>query len=173
MVCTLLGGVAACAGTPDGEPATAPTASRPTGPPIAFSFEALDGTQLTGASMRGRITVIGFAATYDTASHAQARFLNGIFRRHVPRINAALIVLEPPTNRPMIEAFTQALKLGYPVALADAATIAGQGPFAGLHHVPSIVILDREGREAYRHIGLIEGDPLEAAVVKVEAENPL
>ena len=77
-------------------------------------------------------------------------------------------MLEVPDNRPLAEAFVAALGLKIPVAMADAATIAGDGPFAGLHHVPSIVILDREGREAWRHLGFIEQKELEQAVRAVE-----
>jgi len=57
------------------------------------------------------------------------------------------------------------------VALADSATIAGDGPFAGLHHVPSIVILDRESREVFRHVGLIEEAALEQAIRSVEPQG--
>ena len=52
--------------------------------------------------------------------------------------------------------------------IADAATIVGEGPFAGLHHVPSVVILDKEGREAWRHVGFVDQARLEAAVKAVE-----
>lgn len=139
-----------------------------TGDPVRFTYETLDGKPLTSESLRGRITVIAFLTTYDFPSQAEARFLSSTTRRHTPRVNALALILEAPENRPLVEAFTDALKLPYPVALADEATIAGEGAFAGLHAVPSIVILDREGREAYRHIGLLEETQLDAAIRAVE-----
>ncbi len=143
------------------EPAPPPAAALPArGPVRTFAYEALDGRELSTASLAGRLTVIGFVTTYDLASQAEARFLAGLFREHTPRINAALLVLEASENRPLVEAFAAALKLPYPVALADAPTIAGEGPFAGLHHVPSVVVLDAEGREAFRHVGLITQEAL-------------
>ena len=45
--------------------------------------------------------LIGFVATYDVASSAQARFLSGLLHHHTPRINTALLVLEPEDNRPL------------------------------------------------------------------------
>lgn len=120
--------------------------------------------------MAGRITVIGFITTYDVMSQAQVRFLDRLSREHVPRLNVAVLVLELPENRPMVEAFVSALELPFPVAMADAATIRGEGPFRGLHHVPAITILDREGRERLRHLGPLDRAGLEEAVVKVEAE---
>ena len=161
--------VAGCSSPPAPPETPPPVASAPpSGPPIRFAFETIDGKQLTTESLAGRISVIGFVASYDIASQAQVRFLTGLLKRHVPRINVAILVLEPPQNLPMVEAFVGALRLPYPAALADAATIAGQGPFAGLHHVPSVVILDREGHERWRHVGLIEENEMEAAVRDVE-----
>ena len=158
--------------SPPPEPAHAPAvAAAPSGSPLHFDFETLDGKPLTSASLRGRITVLAFLTTYDFPSQAEARFLSSIARRHTPRLNAAALILEAAENRPLAEAFTAALGLPYPVALADAATIAGEGAFAGLHHVPSVVILDREGREAYRHVGLIEEPALEQAIRAVEVST--
>jgi cytochrome oxidase Cu insertion factor (SCO1/SenC/PrrC family) len=139
------------------------------GPKVHFEYTALDGTPLSTSALAGRISVIGFATTYDPASQAQARFLTVLLRRHTPRLNVALLVLEPPENQILVETFAQSLRLPYPVALADAATIAGQGPFTGLHHVPSVVILDAEGREAYRYLGLLDDTALDKVVRAVEA----
>lgn len=171
----LLGALAtltlACAGAPASETkptATAPTVVVPDAPPIAFAWTDLRGKPLTAETMRGRVTVVCFIATYDVTSQAQVRFLQRLHKEHSPRLNVALIVLEQPENRPMIEAYADALELPFPVAIADPATIRGEGPFQGLHHVPSVSILDRDGRERFRHIGLIEWTPLEEAVERVE-----
>ncbi|WP_437294114.1 TlpA family protein disulfide reductase [Sorangium sp. So ce426] len=153
------------------EPAAGPplAAAAPVpGPVRSFSYETLDGRELSTGSLSGRFSVIGFVATYDVASQAEARFLAGLFRDHTPRVNAALLVLEASENRPLVEAFVAALKLPYPVALADAPTIAGEGPFAGLHHVPSVVVLDAGGREVFRHVGLITQEALEEVLRGLE-----
>ncbi|AUX46042.1 cytochrome C-type biogenesis protein [Sorangium cellulosum] len=166
-----------CSGAGSGGEARAPapgadppaaTAAVAGGPVLTFSYETLDGRELSTASLAGRLSVIGFVATYDVASQAEARFLAGLLRDHTPRINVALLVLEASENRPLIEAFVAALKLPYPVAIADAPTIAGEGPFAGLHHVPSVVILDPEGREVFRHVGLITQEALEETLRGIE-----
>jgi len=157
------------------EPAPAPTLSvapepPPATPPVAFGWTDLRGRPLSTASVRGRTTVLAFVATYDVASQAQARFLTALSKRHVPRINVGLVVLEQETNRPMVEAFVETLGIDYPVVFADAATLAGNGPFDGLHHVPSIVVLDREGHERARRLGLAKEEDLEELVREVEAD---
>jgi hypothetical protein len=158
---------AGCSGKTASAPPLVP-ASLASGPPVAFSYEALSGKPLSTESVAGRVTVIGFIATYDLHSQAEVRFLTSLGRNHVPRINVAFLVLEAPENLPMIKAFVASLGITDPVAIADADTIAGKGPFTGLHHVPSVVILDQQGREVWRHLGILQERELEQAVRAVE-----
>ncbi|MFT3769231.1 MAG: TlpA disulfide reductase family protein [Minicystis sp.] len=149
-----------------------PAAPEARGPVLRFSFEGVDGRPISTEAFANRISVIAFLTTYDVHSQVVARFLASLAQHHSPRINAAALMLEAPENRPLIEAFVTSMGLHYPVAMADAATIAGEGPFAGLHHVPSVVILDRQGREAYRHVGFMDEAAMEGAVKMVEKSSP-
>ncbi|HSO00042.1 MAG TPA: TlpA disulfide reductase family protein [Candidatus Nanopelagicales bacterium] len=163
--------LAACGGGAAGPPAEGPEAGRPLSAPRSvplFSYEAVGGQEISPATLAGRVSVIGFITTYDAASQAQARILAELQREHTPRLNVAVLALEPPANAPLVEIFAQSLRLPYPVALADAPTIAGEGPFAGLHHVPSVVILDRRGREVHRRVGLAPRAALEEIIREVE-----
>ncbi|MDC3955635.1 TlpA family protein disulfide reductase [Polyangium jinanense] len=165
LLLAFLAAPVACSSTP---PPDAPTQPLVRGPRIVFSYETLDGGALSTDTVAGRYTVIGFVATYDDSSHAQARFLSTLVRRHVPRINAGLVVLEPPHHKLLVESFAKVVDPPYPVAMADEATIAGAGPFQGLHHVPSVVILDPQGREVFRNLGLATADALDAALRALE-----
>jgi hypothetical protein len=158
----------ACTSGAEPAPEMPLTAEPRVGPVRDFRFDGLDGRPVTGTSLRGRMTVIAFATTYDAASQAQARFVQSLLRSHAPRINALLLVLEPPHHQPLVAAFAATLELSYPVAIADAATIAGKGTFAGLQHVPAVVVLDREGREVWRRVGLVEQEDLDAALRRLE-----
>lgn len=145
-------------------PVAEPPAPIANGPPVSFSYETTDGGRLNAVDLRGRFTVIAFAATYDLTSQAQLKVLGMVQRDHRPRVNVAALVLDPPENKPLVIAFAQSLDLRFPVALADEATIRGHGAFEGLHAVPAIVILDREGREVHRHIGAYDQKQLDAAL---------
>lgn len=142
----------------------------PDAPPVVFQYKDVRGGTLASSALAGRITVIALAATYDVPSQAQVKFLSQVHRDHAPRINALLIALEQPENEILVQAFADALGLKFPVVMADAATIKGEGPFSNLRHVPSVVILDREGRERTRWLGLMSNVELEEALVKLEAE---
>lgn len=163
-------GPGSTAAQPAGAPSpAAPIAPEELGPPVEFAWPSIRGGEATSEAMRGRTTLLVFGTTYDVASQAQVRFVTAVVRRHTPRINALLVVLEQPENRILVEAFASAFDLPYPVALADAATIAGEGPFRGLHHVPSVVVLDALGRERARHLGLLDEAGLDELLSKVDA----
>lgn len=184
--CALLVGWAACApatlneaplqGESSGKPPIADSVSptmvelMPPADPVRFRWTKVNaiGGELTEADLKGRVSVLVFITSYDVPSQAQVRFLSTLGRDHVPRLNAVALVLEPPEHLPIVEAFASALDLKYPVVLADPATIRGEGPFAGLHHVPAVAILDRDGRERFRHLGLMPTAQLEDAVRLVE-----
>jgi hypothetical protein len=152
-------GLACAAERPAAQPLFAET---PRGSPLHFHYELADGKGILAAeALRGQPAVISFLTTYDLASQAQARFLSGISRRHAATLHAAAVVLEPPDNRPLVVAFRDALRLDFPVAIADAPLIAGEGPFGDVHAVPSTVVLDSEGRLVWRHVGLAKEDEIE------------
>jgi hypothetical protein len=152
-------------------PPEVPPSPAANSPPVEFGYATTNGGQLTSTELRGRFAVLAFVATYDLASQAQIKVLGLVQRNHAPRVNVAAIALEPPENAPLVAAFADGLRVPFPVALADARTLAGHGPFEGLRHVPSIVILDRDGREVYRHLGAMDEKPLRAELERLGARR--
>ena len=64
-----------------GAPAERPSAPGPAEPspeararPLRFDYLTLDGKPLSTETVAGRFTLIGFLASYDVASQAEARF---------------------------------------------------------------------------------------------------
>jgi hypothetical protein len=56
-------------------------------------------------------------------------------------------------DRELVELYRSTLGVSFPVALADESSINGAGPFP-VEHVPTVVVLDREGRLVWREMGL-------------------
>jgi hypothetical protein len=140
------------------------------GAAVDFELPGLDGGVVRSLDLRGRLSLIVVSATYDTASQAGVSMAAALVRRHKPRINGLLIVLEPEDNRPLAKAFVSAMDLPFPAAITDAATVGEAHALAGIRHVPSFVLLDRDGREVWRRVGLANVDVLEA--VLREHERP-
>ncbi|MBM4357091.1 MAG: TlpA family protein disulfide reductase [Deltaproteobacteria bacterium] len=149
---------------PPPEEPTEPGAPATPSTPVEFELAGLDGGVVRASDLRGRLALVVVAATYDTASQAAVSMASAVVRRHRPRMNGLLVVLEPEANRPLVQAFVAALELSFGVALADAAALGEPSALGGIRHVPSFVLLDREGREVWRRVGLANVDVLEAAV---------
>ncbi len=130
---------------------------------IQFVYASVDGDELSSATTRGRATAVLFVTTFDLGSQLMARRLDGIVRRHVPRANAAAIVLEPPKYVVMARGFRSALELSYPVAMADEWQRRAT-PFGHIDRVPTLVVLDRSGVETERFFGVVPEAKVEAAL---------
>lgn len=166
---TLLAGAAICiclAGS-----ACAPQASQaPTTPeapraaPIDFAFPPIDGVVVSSETTRGRATLLAFITTYDLVSQMLVRRLGEVVVEFTPRANAVAVVMEAPSYADLLPAYRESLSLPFPVVMVDFATEQGQGPFGDIAKVPTLVVLDREGREVWRHQGPLGSEEIRAAL---------
>ena len=152
LACTGAGGAPASHGAP------------PAGVPIEFRFPASDDQVVSSETTRGRATALLFITTYDLASQLVVKRLSDVVVGFTPRANAAAVVIEAPTYAELLPAYRESLALPYPVVMADFATQQGGGPFGSIQNVPTLVVLDRNGREVYRHQGALESREIEAAL---------
>lgn len=141
----------ACQRVPAEEPAQVAEAA--TGSVHRFVFGTTQGEELSAESTRGRVTALLFVTTFDLASQIAAKRLNQALHTHTPRINAAAVVLEAAKYAPLADVFRTSLELSYPVAIADLPTVQHNSTFGEVTSVPSLLILDAEGREMERRSG--------------------
>lgn len=128
--------------------------------PVNFDYPSLDERPVSSAAMRGRLAVIAFVATWDMLSQAQVDYLVAMAKNDGDKVAYALVALQDRRDRELVEVYRKSLNVTFPVALADPATIAGGGPFGDVHSVPTIVLLDREGRILWRNVGLAKSDEI-------------
>jgi hypothetical protein len=160
-------GFCACSGAAPEAPPVAPSARSA---PIEFEFpSAGEEAVVSSATTRGRPTALVFITTFDLASQLVARRLGDVLVSFTPRANAAAVVVEAPTYAELLPTYRSTLSLPYPVVMADFATQRGAGPFGSVTHVPTLVVLDREGHEVWRRQGSIEPDEIRAALRRASA----
>lgn len=155
--------LAACSVAP-APPPTVPAKARSA--PIEFAFGTPTGETLSSQSTRGRVTALLFVATFDLTSQLMARRLDEVVRRHTPRVNAGAVALEAPNDAPLVDVFRTSLGLSYPVALTNSVGFDQPTPFGRLDQVPTLVILDRHGREVARAQGVVSERELDAALTE-------
>ncbi len=135
-----------------------------------YAYDSLDEHPVRAGALRGKPTVLAFVSTFDLKSQAQVDYLAGMAKNDGDSVNYAIIALEPPANRELVEAFRRFVdgKFGVTLlaALGDAETTAGAGPFGDVHVVPTLVVLDAGGRVAWRKVGLATSEEIRAALPK-------
>lgn len=133
--------------------------------PVAFTFDSLDDRPVSAEAMRGAPVALVFITTSSLPSQAQVDFLVAMARHDGNRVRYAVVALETNENRELVALYQKALSIPFPVALADAQTLAGAGAFGDVHTVPVTVLLDRAGRVAWRVDGRVaKSDEMRAAM---------
>jgi len=120
-----------------------------------FDFDSIDDRPVSARATRGKPTVITFVTTSSLPSQAQVDFLVAMAKNDGDRVNYAVVAVEPPDSRELVELYRRALGAPFPMAMADSATLAGGGAFGDVSGVPVTVVLDRSGRIAWRADGRV------------------
>jgi hypothetical protein len=130
--------------------------------PVTYVFDPLDDRPVSSTAHRGKPTILAFVTTGDIVGQAQVDYLVAMSKNDGTKVNYAVIALHPRKEIVLVEAYVSALKIEFPVALGDPSVMTPQGPFGEISAVPTIVVLDREGKIAWKHTGLAKSEELRA-----------
>jgi hypothetical protein len=128
--------------------------------PVTYTFDTLDERPVSSTAHRGKPTILAFVTTGDIVGQAQVDYLVAMAKNDGAKVNYALVAMHPRKEIVLVEAYMSALKVEFPVALGDASAMTAAGPFGEISAVPTIVILDREGKIAWKHTGLAKSEEL-------------
>ncbi len=148
---------------------TRPSVSSPrraAAPVLSYTIPSITAGQIDSSFHRGRVTVLLFITTFDVFSQAEAQRLEDLFHSATPRINAAAIIMEPPKNLELAQAFVDVLHLSYPVGMAAPHELERQGVLGKIKTVPAWLILDKHGRLVGSGAGTFSLKDLESAVAR-------
>jgi hypothetical protein len=145
--------LAACASATTSSPVGASTVELR--PVIDFAFDSLDARPVSAEATRGKPTVLVFVTTGSLPAQAQVDFLVAMAQHDGDSVNYAAVALAGPDGRELVDLYRRSLHVPFPVAMADAETTQGQGPFGDMSAMPVTVILDRAGRIVWRSAGRV------------------
>ena len=131
------------------------------GPPT-FSFDSLDARPVSSDALRGKTSVLVFITTWDVASQAEVAFLVKMAEHDGAAVNYAIVALQEPEARELVEQYARVMHVTFPVAIGDTAMLTTAGPLGDVGKVPTAVILDDTGRVVYRGSGVIQSAELRA-----------
>lgn len=151
----------ACGGT---NPSVRERTPAVNGAPLSYAFVDHTGAPVSSETMRGRATIAALVTTYDWASQLVLRRVDQALGSYVPRINAFAVILEPPSYAVLAPAFAHSLSLHFPVVMADHASLEGGGALGPIDYVPTLVVMDGQGRVVERLKGLVDSEQIKAAL---------
>jgi len=153
-------GLAACRPSPP-DPATevvVPAADAPVvellkeAPPLAdFSMTDLNGKQISSKDLRGKVVLVNFWATWCPPCRAEIPDLIKLQDKYRDKL-VIIGVSEDEGTVDEVKAFVAQQRMNYPVAMT---TPELANVFRGVSALPTTFVIDREGRLAQRHVGLL------------------
>jgi len=131
----------------------------------AFELAALDGGRVAAADHAGRVVLYDFWATWCGPCHVQSDILESIYPAAKGR-GAEFVGIATGEPADVVREFLTRNPLPYPVLLDPEGKLEGELAIYGL---PTLVVVDRRGRIAYRHTGLIDADTLRRVLAEAES----
>jgi thiol-disulfide isomerase/thioredoxin len=152
--------------SPTGEPATAATAAtarnKDAKDVFSFAVRRLDGSALTLDSLRGKIAVLSFWATWCAPCRELEPIFNTVARTYGANPDVAFFAVDVDEDEAQVPAFVAREKWDVPVIYSD-----GLDVFMKAGTLPTVVVLGRSGEIAYRAGGFPRdgfSDSLTAAI---------
>jgi len=133
-----------------------------------FTVRDLDGRTISSASLRGKVTVINFWATWCGPCRAEIPDLVALQEKYQDSLQIVGISQdEAPAE--VVKKFAVDRNVNYPIAMMTADL---EQRFPGIVALPTSYILDRDGRIVQKHVGMLTAAMTEAEV-RVLAKLPV
>jgi cytochrome c biogenesis protein CcmG, thiol:disulfide interchange protein DsbE len=134
------------------------------------TFKALDGKDLELSSLKGKVVVVNFWATWCEPCRTEIPWMISFQQKYADKGFTLLGVAMDDEGKSVVEPFVQktqfdvdghSLTMNYPIVLGSDA-IADK--FGGLIGLPTTVVISRDGKIAKRFIGLASHDELQKEI---------
>src|SRR3984893_7465059 len=119
-------------------------------PAPEFKLKAFDGKDLTLEASRGKVILLNFWATWCGPCREEIPELIALQSRYKDRLQIIGLVVDDDDEKE-IHSVIASEGINYPVALADPETRFAYGGIAAL---PTVFVINAEGRVVQKHVGL-------------------
>ena len=120
-------------------------------PAPAFTLKDLDGRDITSASLRGKVVIVNFWATWCGPCRAEIPDLVALQQKYKDTLQV-IGVSEDEAGVDVVKRFAAEHAVNYPVAMM---TPEIEKLFPGISALPTSFILDRESRIVQKHVGML------------------
>jgi thiol-disulfide isomerase/thioredoxin len=153
-------GISGCRTAPKGPPPDAPN----------ITFKGLDGDNVSLASLKGKVVVINFWATWCDPCREEIPWMIGFQQKYADKGFTMLGVAMDDEGKSVVEPFVHTTKfdvdgrqmtMNYPIVLGNDDITA---KFGGLFGLPTSIVISRDGKIRKKYIGLVGRDELEKEI---------
>jgi thiol-disulfide isomerase/thioredoxin len=116
---------------------------------FAFVLRRLDGTPMSLSTVRGKVVVLSFWATWCGPCAELEPMLIQVAKHYDGNPDVAFFAVNSDEDEAQVAPFVQHEKWDIPIVYAD-----GLDDFMKVESLPTVVVLDREGKTVYRVGGL-------------------
>jgi thiol-disulfide isomerase/thioredoxin len=116
-----------------------------------FMLRDLDGRELSSASLRGKVVILNFWATWCGPCRAEIPDLVALQEKYRDRI-VVIGISEDESGPDVVRQFAARFDVNYPIVMK---TPELAKMFPGISALPTSFILDRESRIVQKHVGML------------------
>ena len=120
-------------------------------PAPMFTVRDLDGREITPASLRGKVVIVNFWATWCGPCRAEIPDLVALQEKYRDTLQV-IGISEDEAGVEVVKRFAVEHKINYPVAMT---TPEIEKMYPGISALPTSFILDRESRIVQKHVGML------------------
>jgi peroxiredoxin len=132
-----------------------------------FTLKDAGGADLRLSSYRGKVVLLNFWATWCAPCKAEVPWFTEFERSYGDRGFAVIGVSMDEGGWQPVKPYLEAAKINYRVAIGDEKLAHTYG---GMESLPETLLIDREGRIAARHVGLVSKSDYEREIVRLLKE---
>jgi peroxiredoxin len=130
-----------------------------------FRLQTVDGRRVGPADYHGRVVLIDFWATWCGPCHIQARILEPLYA-DLRTQGVEFLAVSLGEERETVAAFLADNPLPYPVLLDPRDSLSSE---LQIYALPTVMVLDRQGRVAFFEPGITDGDTLRRVLAEAGA----
>ena len=120
-------------------------------PAPAFTMKDVDGREISPASLRGKVVIVNFWATWCGPCRAEIPDLVALQEKYKDTLQV-IGISEDEAGVDVVKRFAAEHRINYPVAMM---TPEIEKLFPGISALPTSFIVDRESRIVQKHVGML------------------